>query len=115
MYQKFVLYWTFTITIIILLQNPNHTCCKFEAEQKKKEQEYSVNNTTTEEVIVEDADTADETTPVISIVDVSTSTTEKNMESSKTVPVLAVEKKRINNVQIIRNDVEKQRLEGKST
>ena len=39
----------------------------------------------------------------------------KNIEISKPVPELTIKKKGINNVQIIRNDVEKQRLEGKSS
>ena len=36
------------------------------------------------------------------------------LEISKPAPDLTIEKKGINNVHIIRNDVEKQRLEGKS-
>jgi len=93
-------------------KNPSHTCCKFEAEQAKRDQEDLINNTTTEEAILEAADTAVETTPAIRTDEDSTSTTEKIIESSKTVPVLNVEKKGINNVQIVRNDVEKQRVEA---
>merc|ERR1712038_1660202 len=81
-------------------------------EQAKKEQEESANNTTPEEVSPVADDTSVETTPVVNIVKESTSTTEKIIEISKPAPDLTIEKKGINNVQIIRNDVEKQRLEA---
>ena len=96
------------------MQNPNHTCCKFE-EQKKKEEEEAKKNSIIEAVKNTTEETTVETTQNIIKAEISTISLEADIESLKTLPELTIEEKGDNlSAPVVRNDVVKQRLEGKN-
>ena len=108
---------------MIVLKNPGHTCCKFEAEEAKRKQEEEkqkqieeiseeINNESVEgqgEVKQEKAETVISEVPVQSLETVSNPT-----PAPATRPT--IQRKTIDNAPIsaiTQNDVEKQQLEGK--
>ena len=108
---------------MIVLQNPGHTCCKFEAEEAKRKQEEEkqkqieeiseeINNESVEgqgEVKQEKVETVISEVPVQSLETVSNPT-----PAPATRPT--IQRKTIDNAPIsaiTQNDVEKQQLEGK--
>ena len=107
---------------MIVLKNPGHTCCKFEAEEAKRKQEEKqkqieeiseeINNESVEgqgEVKQEKIETVISEVPVQSLETVSSPT-----PAPATRPT--IQRKTIDNAPIsaiTQNDVEKQQLEGK--
>ena len=115
--SKLALHW-FTC----FLQNPTHTCCKFEAEEAKRKQEEEEEKQKLEEIKGESNDASIEGQPDIQPEKVDTVISEVEVQSLETAPkptTLApkptIKRKTIDNTPIqtiTQNDVEKQLLEG---
>ena len=106
------------------LQNPTHTCCKFEAEEAKIKQQEEDERQKLEEIEGESNDASIEGQPDIQPEKVDTVISEVEVQSLETAPkptTLApkptIKRKTIDNTPIqtiTQNDVEKQLLEGMS-
>ena len=99
---------------ILFIQNPSHSCCKFEEPPKNDIEEDAKKDNIVEEVTNKPVEIVVETTQNINEVEVSTISLESNIESLKTLPELTIEEKGTNKAPVIRNDIVKQRLEGKN-